>query len=117
MVGHKAQKERLCGYVECKSCHEYVEAVTQMFHSGGKILSRRKWGKAGLATSEANGEGGGGLEDEDKPPLHVFFYIETMQETGRHNPNLLIAESEHDHHPEQFKWEACTRHFLGNHTR
>ena len=51
-------------------------------------------------------------DDKDKPPLHVFFDIEAMQDTGRHIPNLLIAETEHDHRPVRFKGEHCVGDFL-----
>ena len=68
---------------------------------------------AGLATLEANGEGMGVDNANDyKPPLHVFFDIEAMQDTGRHIPNLLISETEHDDRPFPFKGEHCVRDFL-----
>ena len=61
---------------------------------------------------EANGEGVGLEDEDDKPPLHVFFDIEAMQDTGRHIPNLVVAETEHDDRPVRFKGEACIKHFL-----
>ena len=61
---------------------------------------------AGLATLEADGEGMGVDNDEDKPPLHVFFDIEAMQDTNLHLANLLIAETEH------FRGENCVKHIL-----
>ena len=67
---------------------------------------------AGLSTLEANGEGMGLKEEEDKPPLLVFFNIEAMQDTGCNVPNLLIAETEQDDCPEHFKGEDCVKHFL-----
>ena len=95
-----------------------------MFHSGRQKSRGRKTRKkekrkkakrgaaAGLATLEANSQGMDVEDDEDKPPLHVFFDIEAMQDTGRHIPNLLIAETEHDHRPVRFKGEHCVRDFL-----
>ena len=35
-------------------------------------------------------------EEEDKPPLHVFFDIEAMQPQEKHEANLVIAETELD---------------------
>ena len=54
----------------------------------------------------------GPRDDKDKPALHVFFDIEAMQNTGRHTPNLLIAETEHDSCPVRFKGEHCICDFL-----
>ena len=31
--------------------------------------------------------------NDEKPPLHVFFDVEAMQDTGRHVPNLVVAEA------------------------
>ena len=54
---------------------------------------------------DANGQGIDIDTEEDKPPLHVFFDIESMQDTGCHIPNLLIVETEHDGCPVHFKGE------------
>ena len=50
--------------------------------------------------------------DKVKPPLHVFFDIEAMQDTSRHMANLLIAETEHNDQPEHFRGDDCVKHFL-----
>ena len=50
--------------------------------------------------------------DEEKPPLHLFFDIEAMQDTGRHVANLVVAEMEDDDRPEHFKGPDCIKHFL-----
>lgn len=42
-------------------------------------------------------------DHEEKPPFHLFFDIEAIH-TGRHDPNLLIAEAKYDH-PFCFKGE------------
>jgi len=73
-----------------------------------KKKKKQKRGAAvGLATLEANGEGMGSMDNEDKPPVHVFFDIEAMQETGRHVPNLLIAETECDDRLIRFRGDHC----------
>ena len=51
-------------------------------------------------------------EDKGKPPLHVFFDMEAMQDTGHHVPNLLITETEYDNRPFRFKGEHCVQDFL-----
>lgn len=127
LVGFKEQKEHRCGCVECRSCHKYMEAAThKCFIQVAKSPKEQKEEKknkkkkkkkvkrgaaAGLATLEANDEGMD-IEDDDKPPLHVFFDIEAMQDTGRHVPNLLIAEMENDDRLERFRGEHCVRDFL-----
>ena len=111
--------------MECISCIAYVEAAThkcfiqvakssqEQKEEQQKKNNKRKRGAAtGLATLEANGEGMGVDNDEDKLPLHVFFDIEAMQDTNRHVANLLIAETEHNDHPEHFRGENCVKHFL-----
>ena len=126
LVGLKEQKTHLCGFVECKSCHEYVEATThkcfiQVAKSPQELKEEKKkknnkkikrGANAGLATLEANGAGMGTEEDEDKPPLHVFFDIEATQDTSSHKPNLLVAETEHDDRPEHFRGDNCVKTFL-----
>lgn len=130
LVGFKDQKEHHCGYVHCPSCKEYVEVAThKCFVQVAKTPEQEKEEKrrkrkrrtkrgaaAGLATlranEEDNDEGEEEEEDEEKPPLHVFFDIEAMQDTGRHVANLVIAETEHDHRPVPFKGEHCIRDFL-----
>ena len=125
LVGMKARKEHECGHAECPSCREYVDVAThkcfiQVVKSpeeeNQEKKKKRKKAKrgasAGLATLEANGQGMDVKDDEGKPPLHVFFDIEAMQDTGCHIPNLLIAEKEHDHRPVRFKGEHCVRDFL-----
>ena len=69
---------------------------------------------AGLATVHSNKDdvpstsllpsppaNGVNLNDE-KPPLHVFFDVEAMQDTGCHVLNLVMAETENDEHPVRF---------------
>ena len=51
-------------------------------------------------------------EDEEKPPLHVFFDIEAMQDDEKHVANLLVAETENDDRPVRFKGANCIRDFL-----
>ena len=130
LVGFKEQKNHECGYIECPFCKEYVEAAThqcyfQVVKSPQEEQEEKKeqnkkqksqtwsYSRSRLATLEANGEGMGvDYDDDDKPPLHVLFDIEAMQDTGRHIPNLLISETEHDDRPFRFKGEHCVRDFL-----
>lgn len=129
LVGFEEQKNHKCGYIECPSCKEYVEAATHQCYiqvvkspqeeqeekrkNKTKNKKAKRGATAGLATLEANGEGMGvNNDDDDKPPLHVFFDIEAIQDTGRHIPNLLISETEHDDRPFHFKGEHCVRDFL-----
>ena len=62
--------------------------------------------EANVATLKANGVDMNILDD-DKPPLHVFFDTDAMQNTGRHISNLLFAESSFT-----ISGEQCIRKFL-----
>ena len=125
LVGLKEQKKHKCGYVECPSCREYVNVAThkcfiqvvkspevEKQEKKKKRKKAKRGAAAGLATLEANGQGMNVEDDQDKHPLLVFFDIEAMQDTGRHIPNLLVAETEHDSRPVRFKGEHCIRNFL-----
>ena len=128
LVGLKQQKQHKCGYVECPSCKNYVEATThQCFVQKAKTPAEEKEEKkkkkrarrgaaVGVATLQANEDGMEDLdpdaEQDEKPPLHVFFDIEAMQDTGRHVANLVVAETEEDERPVRFKGKDCIRDFL-----
>ena len=111
--------------MDCISCKEYVEAAThkcfiqvakspqeQKEEKKKKNKKAKRGASAGLVTLEANGAGIGTEEDEEKPPLHMFFDIKATQDTNCHVPNLLIAKIEHDHCPVPFQGEECVKHFL-----
>ena len=128
-----------CGYVTCPSCHHYVEALLhRCFIQVAKTpeeeraerRAKRRPGRrlrgaaAGLATVHSNEDDvpstsllpsppadGVDLNDE-KPLLHVFFDVEAMQDTGRHVPNLVVAETENDERPVRFRGDSCMRDFL-----
>ena len=113
LKGVKEQTRHRCCYIDCPSCHEYMEAAIHKCYiqiakspeqekAECKKKSRKKQKQgaaAGLATLEANGEGMDLDEDDEKLPLHVFFDIEAMQDTGRHVANLVVAETEDNNRP------------------
>ena len=123
-VGLERIEKHRCYYVDCPSCHEYVDAQTHLCfiqrapkpqekkrkrkRQGGP---RAKRGAAGLQTPNAPEEE---QEDDvdDLPPLHVFFDIEAMQPHEQHIANLIVAETEDDDQPIRFPGEYCTRDFL-----
>ena len=103
MVGIKEQRKHLCGFIYCPSCHEYVnfkdhKCFIQKAKSPEEEKQEKKKKKkkakrgaaAGLANLEANGEPMD-IGDEEKPPLHVFFDIEAMQEKKTRVENLVVA--------------------------
>ena len=54
----------------------------------------------------------------EKPPLHVFFDMEAMQDTGCHVLNLVMAETENDEHPVRFQEDSYMRdHFSSSSSR
>ena len=50
--------------------------------------------------------------DDDIPPIHVFFDIEAMQPQEHHVANLVVAEIEDDDDPFRFRGYHCLRDFL-----
>ena len=120
-VGPQALEKHKCYYVDCPSCHEYVDSETHLCfiqrptkpqdkkkrkrkHQGGP---RAKRGAAAAEPDTTPEE-----EEEDLPPLHVFFDIEAMQPDQQHIANLLVAETEDDDQPMCFPGPSCTRDFL-----
>ena len=121
-MGVKEQRKHQCGFVDCPSCHEYVNSREhQCFIQVAKSPEQEKQERdkkkkkrgaaAGLVTLEANGEPMD-IDDKEKPPLHVFFDIEAMQDTKMHVANLVVAETEEDDRPVCFKGEHCIADFL-----
>ena len=129
LVGLKKQQEHECGYLECPSCHEYIEVANhkcfiqipktpqEVAEERKEQKRKRKRKRRAEAEAEANGDDDDDDDDDDdeddeEPPILVFFDIEAMQDTVKHIPNLLIAETEDDNCPLHFKGENCIRDFL-----
>ena len=116
-VGLDKIAKHLCYHIDCPSCHEYVHSETHRCfiqrppqnkkrkrkHQGGP---RAKRGAAAAAEPDSN------PEEDDLPPLHVFFDIEAMQPHQKHIANLLVAETEDNDPPKSFPGLSCTRDFL-----
>ena len=133
-VGFKHIERHRCGYLDCPSCQEYVNAQThqcfiQRALSPQEIKEQKQERKrkrqqqrgppakrgaaAGLQTLWANENGDDESDDEEEPPpLHVFFDIEAMQPQDQHVANLVVAETEEDPRPVRFQGEHCLRDFL-----
>ena len=128
-VGWEGIQRHRCGYLNCPSCHEYVDAQTHRCfiqralspqevreqkkkrkRTGGPRAKRRAG--ANLPTLQANEMDEETLDDDDTPPLHVFFDIEAMQPHEKHVPNLVVAETDEDDHPVRFPGDHCVRDFL-----
>ena len=135
-VGFKHIERHRCGYLDCPSCHEYVNAQShrcfiQKSLSPQEMKKQKKERKrkrqkqqggppakrgaaAGLQTLRANEGGDDESDDEEEPPppLHVFFDIEAMQPQEQHVANLVVGETEEDPRPVRFQGEHCLRDFL-----
>ena len=135
-VGFKNKIRHQCGYIDCPSCHEYVGAQThpcfiqkslapQEIREQKKKRKRRRQGgppakrgaAAGLQTLRANEEEEEEGEEVDEnddeiPPIHVFFDIEAMQPQEHHVANLVVTEIEDYDRPFCFQGEHCLRDFL-----
>ena len=105
-VGFDQITRHRCGYLDCPSCHEYVDGETHrcFIQTAPKPQAnqkrKRKRGTTGTAP------------EEDQPPLHVFFYIEAMQPQEQHIANLVVAETDDDDQPKCFPGHHCVRDFL-----
>ena len=130
-VGLEKIQRHQCGYLDCPSCHEYVDCKTHRCfiqraptpQEQKKKRKRQRQGgprakrgvAAGLQTLQANDmEEEVDVVDVDDgiPPLHVFFDIEAMQPHEQHVANLVVAETENDDRPVRFVGEHCLRDFL-----
>ena len=104
-VGLDQITKHQCGYLDCPSCHEYVDGETHrcFIQTAPKPqASRKRKRKRGTPDTAP----------EDQPPLHVFFDIEAMQPQEQHIANLVVAETEDDDQPKCFPGHHCVRDFL-----
>ena len=121
-VGLDKIEKHLCGYIDCPSCHEYVDGETHRCfiqtapkpqaknkrkrkHQGGPRAKRGA--VADLQTTPEEEQ-----EEDELPPLHVFFDIEAMQPREKHIANLVVAETEDNDEPMCFHGNHCVRDFL-----
>ena len=128
-VGPQALQRHQCGYLDCPSCHEYVDGKTyrcfiqraptpQELRERKKKRKRQGGGgpraKRGVAAGPQTLQAHEAEEEDDEgiPPLDVFFDIEAMQPHEQHIANLVVAETEHDDRPVRFPGEHCLRDFL-----
>ena len=122
-VGLDQIEKHRCHYIDCPSCHEYVDGETHRCFiqtapkpQANKKRKRKQQGgpraKRGAAAAAEEPETVP-EEDDELPPLHVFFDIEAMQPQEKHIANLVVAETEDDDdQPKCFPGEHCVRDFL-----
>ena len=105
-VGLDQITKHQCGYLDCPSCHEYVDGETHrcFIQTAPKPQANQKRKRKRGTT--------GTVPEEDQPPLHVFFDIEAMQPQEQHIANLVVAETEDDDQPKCFPGHHCVRDFL-----
>ena len=124
-VGLEDNQRHRCGYIECPSCHEYVDAQTHRYYLQRALTpheireqkkKKRKRSRqggprakrgpaAGLQTFRANEleeEEEDEYEEDDIPPLHIEIDIEAMQPQEQHVANLVVAETEDNDWPLRF---------------
>ena len=107
-VGLDKIEKHQCGYIDCPSCHEYVDGETHrcFIQTAPKPQAKNKRKrKRGTTESETTPE-------DELPPLHVFFDIEAMQPHEKHIANLVVAETEDNDQPMCFHGNHCVRDFL-----
>ena len=113
-------ERHLCWHVDCPSCHEYVHADDHLcfIQRAPKPQDKKKRKRKQQRGPRAKRRAGVDLpttpeeeEENDLPPLHVFFDIEAMQPKEQHIANLVVAETEDDDPPKRFSGPFCTRDF------
>ena len=107
-VGLDKIEKHQCGYIDCPSCHEYVDGETHrcFIQTAPKPQAKNKRKrKRGTTEPETTPE-------DELPPLHVFFDIEAMQPHEKHIANLVVAETEDNDQPMCFHGNHCVRDFL-----
>lgn len=100
-----------CGKGKCYSCDKKVDLATHNCFLQPANPQRRKRKKR-KRSDETGCEVGEETGSREIVPLFVFADIETMQEDGIHEPNLLIAET--DESDEIHRWDgpSCVEEFL-----
>ena len=103
-VGLDQIEKHQCYYIDCPSCHEYVDGETHrcFIQIAPKPQANKKKRKRTTET----------VPEDEVPPLHVFFDIEAMQPQEQHIANLVVAETEDDDQPVCFPGNHCVRDFL-----
>jgi len=96
---------------EHKCFIQKVQSPEELKEERKKEKKKKRGASAGLATLEANGESMD-IDEEEKPPLHVLFDVEAMQNTKIHVPYLVVAETEEDDRPFHLKGDTCMADFL-----
>ena len=106
-VGLDQNEKHKCRYIDCPSCHEYVDGETHRCFI--QIVPKPQ---ANQKRKRKRGTPDTVPEEEDQPPLHVFFDIEAMQPQEKHIANLVVAETDDDDQPKCFPGHHCVRDFL-----
>ena len=106
-VGLDQNEKHQCKYIDCPSCHEYVNGETHRC-----FIQTVPKPQANQKRKRKRGTPDTVPEEEDQPPLHVFFDIEAMQPQEKHIANLVVAETDDDAQPKCFPGHHCVRDFL-----
>ena len=99
--GIKEIRTHRCGFRTCRCCKELVDVRHH------RCFLQKEVPPIDRTDDEEEED-----DDNDKPALHVFFDIKSMQVEGRHVPNLVVAETEMHDCPLWFKGDRCIPMFL-----
>ena len=102
-VGLDQIEKHRCHYIDCPSCHEYVDGETHrcFIQTAPKPQANKKKRKRTTET----------VPEDEVPPLHVFFDIEAMQPQEKHIANLVVAETEGRRSTRSFRGRALRPRF------
>ncbi|XP_078364066.1 uncharacterized protein LOC144648356 [Oculina patagonica] len=128
-VGWEEIKEHVCYFDECPSCKKTVDlrdhkCFIQRLKTPAEQLEeaneKRKKRKRGRSKNKSRKRGTASHDPEpesnedyqERPPILVFFDIESMQSKEQHEPNLLIAQREDEDTMYRFEGPDCVKQFL-----
>lgn len=116
LKGFNNIKRHKCGYGFCPSCDDYVELKTHKCFIQPPKKRKRKRGKKQnkrpRLDSDCMEDVAEEEDDEEKPPLHIFFDIEAMQVQGIHEPNLVVCQTDESDNYYRYTGENCISEFL-----
>lgn len=89
-----------CGRSKCTCCQSYVDLKTH------KCFIQQIKDKKRKRDDDEESE-----EAEEEDQFYIYFDIECMQDTGRHEPNLLVAMTSDEDQPHIFEGRSCVKDF------
>ena len=108
-VSGKELKFHKCWNASCPSCKQYVDLKN---HRCFIQVIKEEESEDVSGEEEVSEEDSGEQEREEEPPLFVYFDVEARQDTGIHEANLVVAETDQNDEQHSFRGESCIEDFV-----